>query len=220
MRARRKITTISFDVDGTLVTPAFADMVWLEALPQMVSESWGIPLEDAKKKLFSDYESIGPQQPEWYDICYWVKRYKLDVNPKAFVLQYKAAVTPYPEVSDVLESLRKRYDLIVISNSSRLFLEVSTEGFKHYFRHIFSTLSDFERMKDRDSYLLACKEAGIAPSEVVHVGDNFELDYVRAKRAGMRSFFLDRCGRQRGRFFVRDLREFAARVTSSYPSYR
>lgn len=212
MLMRSKIRAVSFDADGTLVTPAFADLIWLEVLPEMVSEVWRISLEDAKEKLYRDYDSIGPQRPEWYDLPYWLKRYRLEANPRTLLQQYKSAVTVYPEVPDVLERLGEEYDLLVTSNSSRLFLEVTTEPLRHHFKHIFSTLTDFGMMKDTESYLAVCERIGVGCRELAHVGDSLELDYSRAKKAGVRAFYLDRLGRRKGRNFVKDLREFAARL--------
>lgn len=209
---KQHITAVSFDVDGTLITPAFADLIWLEVLPQLVSDCWKIDLEDAKNKLFADYESLGPERPEWYDLPYWLKRYRLEVNPKTLVLQYKSAVTPYPEVFDVLERLKDKYDLIVVSNSMRLFLDVATDGLKPYFKHIFSTLSDFGLMKDVAAYQAVSERLGINLRETAHVGDNFVLDYVKAKRAGLRAFYLDRKGIRHGRYFVKNLKELAMRL--------
>jgi putative hydrolase of the HAD superfamily len=209
---KQRITAISFDVDGTLVTPAFADLIWLEVLPQLVSDCWKISTEDAKNKLFADYESLGPERPEWYDLPYWLKRYHLEVNPKTLVQQYRSAVMPYPEVIDVLEKLRDRYELLVVSNSKRLFLDVTTDGLKPYFKHIFSTLSDFGLMKDVEAYNAVAEKVGIDLRQTAHVGDNFVLDYVKAKKAGLRAFYLDRNGRRRGRYFVKDLKEFAMKL--------
>ncbi|NHV61256.1 MAG: HAD family hydrolase [Candidatus Verstraetearchaeota archaeon] len=209
---RREIRFVSFDVDGTLVTPSFADIVWLEALPQAVSDEWGIPLEDAKKMLYNDYNVIGPNRPEWYDLEYWVKRYRLRIDPKSFVNQYKDAVTLYPEVIDVLERLKDSYELVVISNSSRLFLEITTRPLRRYFKHIFSTLSDLRMMKDYQAYLEICRIIPASPSEVVHVGDSMELDYVQAKKAGILAFYLDREGKKKGRRFIKDLRDLLPRL--------
>lgn len=209
---KQKIKAVSFDADGTLVTSAYADLIWLEVLPEMVSKEWKIPLEDAKAKLYRDYDSIGPQRPEWYDLPYWLKRYRLGASPRTLLQQYKTAVTLYPEVPDVLEQLGEAYDLVVTSNSSKLFLEITTENLKPYFKHIFSTLTDFGMMKGTESYIAVCERIGVGCREMAHVGDSLELDYSRARRAGVRAFYLDRLGRRRGRNFVKDLREFAARL--------
>ncbi|MEM4216648.1 MAG: HAD family hydrolase [Candidatus Methanomethylicaceae archaeon] len=209
---RRRIRFVSFDVDGTLVTPSFADIVWLEALPQVVSEEWGIQLEDAKKMLYNDYNTIGPNRPEWYDLEYWVKRYMLKIDPKSFVNQYKDAVTLYPEVIEVLEKLKDFYELVIISNSSRLFLDITTRPLQRYFKHIYSTLSDLKMMKDTQAYLEICRLLSTTPSQMAHVGDSMELDYVKARRAGILAFYLDREGKKKGRRFIKDLRELLPRL--------
>lgn len=209
---RRRIRFVSFDVDGTLVTPSFADIVWLEALPQVVSEEWGIQLEDAKKMLYNDYNTIGPNRPEWYDLEYWVKRYRLKIDPKSFVNQYKDAVTLYPEVIEVLEKLKDFYELVIISNSSRLFLDITTRPLQLYFKHIYSTLSDLKMMKDTQAYLEICRLLSTTPSQMAHVGDSMELDYVKARKAGILAFYLDREGKKKGRRFIKDLRELLPRL--------
>lgn len=209
---RRRIRFVSFDVDGTLVTPSFADIVWLEALPQVVSEEWGIQLEDAKKMLYNDYNTIGPNRPEWYDLEYWVKRYMLKIDPKSFVNQYKDAVTLYPEVIEVLEKLKDFYELVIISNSSRLFLDITTRPLQRYFKHIYSTLSDLKMMKDTQAYLEICRLLSTTPSQMAHVGDSMELDYVKARKAGILAFYLDREGKKKGRRFIKDLRELLPRL--------
>jgi putative hydrolase of the HAD superfamily len=187
-------------------------LIWLEVLPEMVSKEWKIPIDDAKNKLYRDYDSIGSHRAEWYDLPYWMKRYRLDASPRILLQQYKSAVTLYPEVPDILERLGKAYDLVVTSNSSRLFLDITTESIKPYFKHIFSTLTDFGMMKGTESYVAVCDRVGVSCREMAHVGDSLELDYSRARRAGVRAFYLDRLGRRRGRNFVRDLHEFAARL--------
>ncbi|MEN3054820.1 MAG: HAD hydrolase-like protein, partial [Candidatus Methanosuratincola petrocarbonis] len=62
------------------------------------------------------------------------------------------------------------------------------------------------------SYRRVCEELGIKPNEMVHVGDSLELDYVRARRAGVRAFYLDRERKKLGRRFIPDLRELRDRL--------
>ena len=40
-----------------------------------------------------------------------------------------------------------------------------------------------------------CRRLGLAPAEVVHVGDRHDLDVVAARAAGLRALHLDRDGR-------------------------
>ena len=43
-------------------------------------------------------------------------------------------------------------------------------------------------------YLEACERLGVAPCDVLHVGDDIELDVVGAARAGLRTCWIDRRG--------------------------
>ncbi len=202
-----KIKFISFDVDGTLVTPLFADTIWLEVLPELVAKYYNISIKEAKDKLYSNYDEIGPKRLEWYNIDYWINKYGLKINAKELLSKYKHLVTLYPEVIEVLEELVKNYKLIIISNSSRLFLEITTEPIKNYFSHIFSTVSDFYSIKDSWVYLEICKNLSILPSEMIHIGDSYELDYINARKAGIIAFHLDRSGKLCSHNTISNLKE-------------
>ncbi|RXR27063.1 HAD family hydrolase [Oerskovia turbata] len=44
------------------------------------------------------------------------------------------------------------------------------------------------------SYLRVCTALGVAPGDVLHVGDRYDLDVVAARAAGLRAVHLDRTG--------------------------
>ena len=48
---------------------------------------------------------------------------------------------------------------------------------------------------DPEAYLGVCRRLGLAPTEVVHVGDRHDLDVLAARAAGLRALHLDRDGR-------------------------
>ncbi|MEM1573277.1 MAG: HAD family hydrolase [Candidatus Methanomethylicaceae archaeon] len=203
---------LSFDVDGTLVTPLFADTIWLESLPRLVAERHGIPLDKAKSMLYKDYEEIGPNRLEWYDINYWIKRYELNINPMEFIEQHSNLVQLYPEVIEVLEVLKDKFNLIIISNSARIFLNVTTRNIKKYFKNIFSTISDFNKVKNSGVYLDICYYLGISPSQMIHVGDSYELDYLSAIRSGILAYYVDRNNKMSGHYVIKDLRELISKI--------
>jgi putative hydrolase of the HAD superfamily len=47
---------------------------------------------------------------------------------------------------------------------------------------------------DATSYRAACARLGVAPGDVLHVGDRYDLDVVAARAAGLRAVHLDRPG--------------------------
>ncbi|MEM3040257.1 MAG: hypothetical protein QXO54_05580, partial [Candidatus Methanomethylicaceae archaeon] len=67
-------------------------------------------------------------------------------------------------------------------------------------------------MKDTQAYLEICRLLSTTPSQMAHVGDSMELDYVKARKAGILAFYLDREGKKKGRRFIKDLRELLPRL--------
>ncbi len=205
---------ISFDLDGTLVKMDFVNHVWLERIPEIYAEKYGVKLEDAKRYVMEEYMKVGPEAIEWYDIHYWIDKFKLDVDWKELLMSCSSYLETYPEAMEVLENL-KEYELIIISNAAREFIEVeiSLLNLAPYFSRIFSAVSDFEKTKkDEEVYMQIMEEMNIRGSNAVHVGDNFDFDYIAARKAGMDAYYLERNGREKGNYIVRDLKEFEKRI--------
>jgi putative hydrolase of the HAD superfamily len=124
-------------------------------------------------------------------------------------------VRTYPEVHEVIEKLHQKFKLIIITNGMRELSEIEIEqtGLKNYFDRVFSATSDFGIVKKTgEFYSKIMKTIGVSPDEIVHIGDNWVFDYLAAREAGIRAFFLDRDGKQSGDFVVRDLKEFSRRL--------
>jgi len=204
---------ISFDMDGTLVKMDFVNHVWLERIPELYAEKYGMSTERAKKYVMEEYMKIGPEAIEWYDIHYWIEKFKLDVDWKDLLLSCSSRLEMYPDARETLENLRGNR-LIIISNAAREFIdvEISTLGISSHFVKIFSAVSDFGKTKkDDEVYREIMEEMGA--EKAVHVGDSFEFDYLAARKAGMDAYYLDRHGKGEGKADrVRDLREFEKKI--------
>ncbi len=187
-----KIKVISFDVDGTLVTPDFSYAVWFEGIPALYARRHNVSLVEARQLVDREYRQIGEWSIEWYDIKYWFKRFGLGNRYKKVLDDYSQRVSCYPEVPQALSTLRKRYKLIVISSSTKELLPYLLSGIKGHFDKVYSTVSDFSQVKTPESYLEICRLMNIAPDEMAHVGDLWDADYVAPTKAGIRAFHLDR----------------------------
>jgi putative hydrolase of the HAD superfamily len=66
------------------------------------------------------------------------------------------------------------------------------DGIEGYFDRIFSTVSDYGQIKTPEFYLEVCRQVGVSPQEMAHVGDLWEQDFLAAKEAGLKAFHLDR----------------------------
>ncbi len=100
----------------------------------------------------------------------------------------------YPDVLPCLEKLKSfSIPMILISNFSpvlRLFLEkfMLTGFFKETF------ISGIEGVEKSDIKLFerGIRALDLPPSQILHVGDNYEEDYLAAQQAGFQAVLLDR----------------------------
>lgn len=209
------IKIISFDFDGTIVKPTFADAFWLEGVPVLYAKQHHIEVEVAKKVLFEEYERIGDDRIEWYDPGYWFDRFNLKKDWKKMLLEYRTSVEVYPEAPGVLKRLSKNYILIISSNAKKEFIEVQLNQVKlhDYFERIFSSTSDFHTVKKvSDFYKMICNSMKIVSQEMVHVGDHKEFDFRSPQKLGITSYYLDRKKQESGVHVVSDLRQFERRI--------
>jgi len=116
-----------------------------------------------------EYERIGDQKVEWYDIKYWFHKFDLD-DYKPTMEQYQEKVRYYPEVIDMLVSLSKKYTLVASSGSPTEFLHHLLRDIKPYFHRVFSSISDYQQVKTQEFYLSICQILDVAPKQVLHIG--------------------------------------------------
>ncbi len=213
---------ISFDLDGTLADLNFEKAVWLEEIPKLFAKKNNLTIEEAKRAVFSAYEMIGNRDAKWYDIKFWFGELGIGNEYDKLLEESSHLIKLYPETVPVLENLSKRFQLIVISNATRDFIQfkLKVENLEKYFSHIFSTTSDFKCIKgDCKGYLEVCKSLNIKPSELIHIGDDYEFDYLAGREVGIDVYFLNREGKdakvEKGKE-VRDLKEFEKIISSTY----
>ncbi len=99
----------------------------------------------------------------------------------------------YPEVLGVLEQLRPRFQLAVISNfDGRLRFILQHLGISNYFSYIFISSELGADKPDPEIFRRALKIMHLNADEVLHVGDDPERDWKAAAAAGLLVFRLDR----------------------------
>jgi len=194
---RGHIKVISFDAEGTLVTPDFTHAVWHEAIPAFYARRNGIELAQAKKIVAMEYDKIGDQKVEWYDINYWFRYLHLD-DSESVIKSCQDKVCYYPEVIEVLSSLSSQYKLTVASGTPVELLHYLLQDVEHYFAHIFSASSHYKQLKTPDFYLQVCQEMDVEPEEIAHVGDSWQFDFLNSRQIGINAFYLDRIGHDHG----------------------
>jgi putative hydrolase of the HAD superfamily len=190
----KQIKLISFDAEGTVVTPDFSETIWHEAIPALYAQKQGLDFAQAKRCIVEEYGRVGDQRLEWYDIEYWFSYLGLGSSEPA-IQSCLNKICYYPEITEVLSSLAGEYRLIVASGTPLELLNLLLRDIKPYFARIFSSTSHYSQLKNPDFYLRICEEMGIKPSQVIHVGDNWQFDFLNARQAGINAFYIDRSGR-------------------------
>jgi putative hydrolase of the HAD superfamily len=99
----------------------------------------------------------------------------------------------YPEVVDVLEKLRTRFQLGVVSNfDGRLRMILEHLGISKFFSHIFVSSEVGADKPDAEIFRRALRFMELPPNEALHVGDDPEGDWKAATASGLQVFKLDR----------------------------
>ena len=102
----------------------------------------------------------------------------------------------YPEVIDVLDELRSRFELAVISNfDGRLRVILEHLGVSKFFAHVFLSSELGADKPDPEIYRRALRLSGARPNETLHVGDDPVRDWEGASAAGLEVFRLERPGK-------------------------
>jgi FMN hydrolase / 5-amino-6-(5-phospho-D-ribitylamino)uracil phosphatase len=95
----------------------------------------------------------------------------------------------YPEVLACLERLSARYRIASLSNGNACLVQI---GLDHLFHATIAAHTHGASKPDPALFHIACRELGCAPGEVVHLGDDIELDVRGARGAGLHAVWINR----------------------------
>lgn len=189
----KEVELISFDAEGTVVTPDFSQALWHEAIPVLYARKRGLDVADARKCVYDEYHKVGDQRLEWYDVGYWFDHLDLG-SSEPVIRSCLSSIAYYPEVPQVLSSLASKYRLIVASSTPQELLHFLLHDIEPYFVRVFSSVSHYGHLKDSDFYLGICGEMDVDPGQVMHVGDSWQFDVLNSRKAGIAGIHLDRSG--------------------------
>ncbi len=207
------LKVVSFDVVGTLLDSSFEDHVWNTMIPQLYARKQAMNFEEAKEFILREYNNVGNRDIRWYLPSYWFKHFNLDEDPIEVFKSHINKVKFYPETESVVKKLSQKYDLIILSGTTREIIEIMIEKVRHYFKHIFSAISDRNEIKKTPQmFEMICKILDTEPNKIAHVGDNWYSDFISPRKIGIKSFHLDRTGKKSGKFVIRDLNELEDRL--------
>lgn len=114
-----------------------------------------------------------------------------DLIEQAYAVFYatRNEVELYDEVATVLPMLAARYPLLALTNGNADIQRIGVH--RHFLGAVFAREVGCGKPDPR-IFAHACERLGLAAEQILHVGDDPELDVLGAHRAGLRSAWLNR----------------------------
>jgi FMN hydrolase / 5-amino-6-(5-phospho-D-ribitylamino)uracil phosphatase len=94
---------------------------------------------------------------------------------------------PYPGVDEALQRLAAHYPLLAVTNGNADLMRLSIG---RHFQGVLSARTFGIGKPDAGIFHEACRRLGCASAAVLHVGDDWALDVLGARRAGLHSAWL------------------------------
>lgn len=133
---------------------------------------------------------------------------------------HRNRVDLFPGVAEALARLAARFPIAALTNGSA---DLARIGIDQHFVFQLGAHEHGVAKPEASIFHAACERLGLAPAEVLHVGDDLELDVLGAQRAGLRAAWIRReTGSWRSlqpkpQYIVRDLPELVAKMLDGSP---
>lgn len=137
-------------------------------------------------------------------------------------ITHRNVVDLYPNTADALARLAQRYPVAALTNGNA---DLSRIGIDQHFVFQLGAREHGVAKPHASIFHAACERLGLMPGEVLHVGDDPELDVLGAQRAGLRCAWINReatawhGGHADPDYIVRDLDELARRLDCGIASH-
>ena len=95
----------------------------------------------------------------------------------------------YPDVPEALARLSARLPIAALTNGNA---DLARIGIDRHFQVFVSAREHGHAKPDAPIFHATCERLGRAPAEVLHIGDDPLLDVAGARRAGLRSCWINR----------------------------
>lgn len=196
---------VVLDVDGTLVDLIPTIEVGLDAvldeLRALTPAAGAMTVEDLQRDCGAVHAALpGASVEEFRRAGFERSLIRLGLDPNVlldritelFFARRYAAVRLYDDVRPALAVLRSSYVVGVASNGDNHVHRCGLAG--EFAFEVYAHVDGLRPKPDAAFYARLAAVAGVAPHEIVHVGDSLDHDVIAAQRAGMRAIWLNRLG--------------------------
>ena len=197
------ISTLSFDLDDTLYQNKDvikkAEQAQFDAVCRIVPEAQEQGIAKWQKLKWS----VAKQKPEVrHDVSEWrlevikagladfgVTEEKLIQQVYDSFFQARSDFTMPQQTFDVLTQLKKKYQLIAVTNGN---VDIDRVGLSGYFEGYYRAGANGCRMKPYpDMLTMAMKDLTLKPEQIIHIGDSVGSDIKAAHNAGVSSLWFN-----------------------------
>lgn len=216
MRPLRAVTLDAygtvFDFEGALRTRAVRRILELAGLPEQCPERfadrWGVNFhaiyEEFGRSWRRDggsggaFKTVADITAEALEVTYRQHGVELDPRPGTEIwIEHLLGVEVFPEVPAVLEALRGRVKLAMLSDTDERIIAPALGRFAGAFSFVLTSeaVQAYKYDPEAAVFRQALARLDLAPEEVLHAGDS-AADVTGAKTAGMRAAWVNRAGRR------------------------
>ncbi|MCE2393159.1 HAD family hydrolase [Candidatus Poribacteria bacterium] len=206
-----KITTISFDADGTLwdfegvmrhalgcalaelrrLVPAAPDSLSVDTLIAIRNQ-----VAEEQKSRGLTHEAI--RLEAFKRTLQFIENSDDDLAAHLHALYLKHRfedILIFDDVVPILDALQGHYTMGLLSNGNTYPERCGLAGYFQFV--VFAQEHDIQK-PDPALFEIAIERAGCAKRQLLHVGDSFQNDIIGAKQAGVKSVWLNRQGENNG----------------------
>jgi 2-haloacid dehalogenase len=225
-----EVHTLMFDLYGTVVdmqggltravTPYLRSKGWTGRPDALVTWWRRTHFENSMIDALLHRDHTPYREIGWRALSYTLERAGIahtHDEVKALVSEIER-LKPFPDVVGALQALKRRYQLVILSNGDPDMLEAARPHLGVEFDHVISVAEAGSFKPHVATYRTAAELVGSPPSAILFVA-NHAFDCVGAKAYGMRSCFVDRRNRPFGDWpyqpdlVVANFEELARRLT-------
>ncbi|SDY10349.1 putative hydrolase of the HAD superfamily [Micromonospora pattaloongensis] len=200
------ITTVVFDADETLIDlrPAVtgALVAVLDEMRALTPAAAGVTVADLESDwdaVFGDLAAAPVAEIRRAALARSVARVGLDGEldriAELFFARRYALSRPFADALPALARLRERYAVGFATNGNSRAERCGLAG--EFAFELYAHVNGVPKKPAPGFYAAVVAAAGVAPSSIVYVGDNWEHDVVGPRAAGLRAVWLNRHGAPR-----------------------